>query len=97
MVNLFIMGTATGVDHFSDDNTVCRYFSSYQYEGDTLEDCLEEFVIDINHTYEELYLLSFKAHHMFLYQDSDPSTLEVLTDLTPYGEYFKQITCYDWN
>ena len=96
MVNLFIVSTSRWVDHFSEDS-IDKRFMSFQYEGDTLKDCLEEFVMDVNQSCNEHYLLSFKAHHVFLYQDSDPNTLQVLTDLTPYRKYFKQITCYDWN
>lgn len=97
MINLFIVNTSIWLDYWNkgEDDELRTQFKAYEYDGETEVDCIMKFVYDMEEAYSELYLQSVRVHHIFAYQDSDPNTLRVITDMTPYEKYFKQISCYE--
>jgi hypothetical protein len=99
LVNVFFVNTSRWRDPYfeGEEDKINEYFMTIELNGDTVEDCLEKFVAECNLSYTELYAVSFKVHHLLVYQDSNPDTLQVIYDLSPYKGYFEQIRCYDWN
>jgi len=97
MINLFIVNTSTWTNHWSEgeDDKFNTFFRTYEYDGDSEMDCIMQFVDEMEEAYSELYFQSIKVHHIFAYKNSDPNTLRVITDMTPYERYFKRISCYE--
>lgn len=92
----FFVNTSRWIDPYPDENDkINDYFMSAKLEGDTIEECVEKFVSECNLSYTELYAVSFKVHHLLVYKDSNPDTLQIVYDLSPYKDYFERIRCYD--